>query len=133
MGVNVVNARRQCAHPGTPTVDARRCYHRDDSRVRMREGHVRMAPGRVKCACSRNHVAQLSLHEEKRCSHRSRAKFYHPTSPIHSPHTINNGYIGLHHVSDVTVQAGGGRPTQKGAAVLHTPQNVSCDQRCVPL
>ena len=35
----------------------------------------RMAPGRVKCACSRNHVAQLSLHEEKRGSHRSRANF----------------------------------------------------------
>ena len=39
-GLNVVNARSQCAHPGTPTVDARRCIHRDDSRVRMREGHV---------------------------------------------------------------------------------------------
>ena len=35
----------------------------------------RMAPGRVKCACSRNHVAHLSLHEEKRGSHRSRANF----------------------------------------------------------
>ena len=90
MGLNVVNARSQCAHPGTPTVDARRCYHRDAARpLLMHEDAItemiaecacaratwRMAPGRVKCTCSRNHVAQLSLHEEKRCSHRNRANF----------------------------------------------------------